>query len=289
LSVLDVAVVVTLWGAVGAHVLASDPATLLAPLRRVGLLARVLALNLLLVPLVAALAATLLVPDEAYAAGVVMYGAASAGAIGIAAVRLGRGDLALALPLVVILELASVVSLPAWSSVLLPRTVEAPVADVVGVVLKLIVLPAALAAGVRALWPRAAVRLERPAAAAATAGLAAVLVIVFARDWSLLVAAVQSGVPLATGVLLVTSLAGGWLVAGGGRAQRTAVALVSAQRGATLAFAVATTSFADTPGTAAAVVVTALITLVALGGLATALRLRTDRPSVHAHEATRVG
>ena len=288
-SALDLAVLVTLWGAVGAHVLASDPATVLAPLRRVGLLARVLALNLVLIPIAGAAASWLLVPDQAYATGIVLYAAASAGAIGIAAVRLGRGDLALALSLVVLLELASAVSLPAWSAVLLPRTVEVPLADVVGTVVKLIVLPALIAAVVRARFPGVASRLERPAAAAATVGLVAVLGIVFARDWPLLVEALRSGVPLATAVLLALSLTGGWLVAGGTPMTRRAVALVSAQRGATLAFAVATTSFGDAPGTAAAVVVTALLTLVTLGLLALALRLADRAAIARAEEAPRVG
>ena len=58
------------------------------------------------------------------------------------------------------------------------------------------------------------------------------------------------------------ALGGGWLVGGPHPATRFAVALVSAQRGSSVALAIALTAFADVPEAAVAVVVFGMISIV---------------------------
>ena len=130
---LAVAIAITLWGSVGGLALIHRPVALLEPYRRGGLIARVLILDLVVIPPAAwAITRLLAMPDE-YAIGLILVGATAAGPLGVVAVQLARGDTILALALVTVLEVANAIAVPVWAVVLLPRSAAIPL-GIVGAV-----------------------------------------------------------------------------------------------------------------------------------------------------------
>src|SRR5205809_3210635 len=91
-------------------------AQLLAPLRRVWLVVAVVVLNAVAIPAVAWGVATILPINDTYVDGLVLatLGAGSAGAIKAAQLA-KNADLPLAVSMVVVLQLANIVSVPSWA------------------------------------------------------------------------------------------------------------------------------------------------------------------------------
>jgi BASS family bile acid:Na+ symporter len=115
---------------------------------------------------------------------------------------------------------------------------------------------------IRVRAPALADRLVPIARVISLAGLVAVIAIVIAENVTVVGTAAAAGVPLATILLIAFALAGGWLVGGPSPASRLAIALVSAQRGSSVALAIAVTAFADVPEAAVAIAVSGMISLV---------------------------
>ena len=114
---------------------------LAAPLREWSLIARILALDLLIVPLVAVGGAILLDVDPVTRAGLVIVSAASSGPIGIALSRIARGDVPLSVTVVVGLGALNLVTVPIVTSLLLPAGIEIPVLTLLTSLIGLAVAP----------------------------------------------------------------------------------------------------------------------------------------------------
>jgi len=99
---------------------------LAAPMREGGLIARIVGLDLLVVPLIAVGGAVLLDVDPVTRAGLVIVSAASSGPIGIALSRLARGDVPLSVTIVVGLGALNLVTVPIATSLLLPAGITIP-------------------------------------------------------------------------------------------------------------------------------------------------------------------
>jgi BASS family bile acid:Na+ symporter len=272
ISPLTLAATVALWASLLSLGAGSTRASLTAPLRQRGTLARIVAFDALVVPPLAWLAVTVLAVPPDFALGLLLVGMASAGPLGIVAVRIARADAALALAAVGILELANLVVIPAWSMILLPEAVTVPVAEIATTILLLLTLPLALGLLIAARLPRAVPGLTRVAAPVATGGWLVAVILAFASGWDLLGASVDAGVVWASLLLMIACIAGGWLVAGGPAVSRGVGALVTGQRGNAVSLGIATTVFAATPE--AAIVVALCAAVVSLLVPATAVVLR---------------
>ena len=91
-------------------------AQVLAPLRRVGVFVAALAINVLIVPAVAWGMANLFPLTSEQVVGLVLVCVASAGPAGLKAAQLAkRADMALAVSLVVVLQLVNIVAAPLWA------------------------------------------------------------------------------------------------------------------------------------------------------------------------------
>ena len=100
------------------------PREVTAALTDRGRFARIVALDAILVPLFVWGLVRSLGSPEGYASGLILVGAASAGAIGLAKVRLASGDVPLAIGPIVVLELGNLVTIPVWSAILLTGPVR---------------------------------------------------------------------------------------------------------------------------------------------------------------------
>lgn len=163
MQVLDIETIygVLLIGALllnGVAVTASTPfRTLLAPVREGGLILRVVLLDVVLVPVVAVLAATVLDLDPVTRAAVVIVAAASTGPIGIALTRIARGDVPLSVTLVVGLGALNIVTVPIVTELLLPTGIVIPLGTLLSSLLGLAVVPLVLGRGLAAALSRAQV------------------------------------------------------------------------------------------------------------------------------------
>ena len=114
---------------------------LAAPAREVGLVARVMTLDVLVVPLVAVGAAIALDVDPVTRAGLVLVSAASSGPIGIALSRIARGDVPLSVTIVVGLGALNLITVPVVTTLLLPSGVTIPLPTLLTSLIGLAVAP----------------------------------------------------------------------------------------------------------------------------------------------------
>lgn len=115
--------------------------SLIAPAREGGLIVRIVALDLVLVPLVVVAAATLLGVDPVTRAGLVIVSAASCGPIAIALTRIAHGDVPLSVTLVVGLGALNLMTVPIVTGLLLPAGITIPLGTLVTTLLGLAVAP----------------------------------------------------------------------------------------------------------------------------------------------------
>ena len=117
---------------------------LLAPLREGGLIARVVLLDVVLVPIVAVLAANALGVDPVTRAAIVIVAAASTGPIGMALARIAGGDVPLSVTLVVGLGALNIVTVPIVTELLLPSGIMIPLGSLLSSLLGLAIAPLVL-------------------------------------------------------------------------------------------------------------------------------------------------
>jgi BASS family bile acid:Na+ symporter len=229
------------------------PGQILRTLRRGGLFARAIVLDVVIVPLLVwGLIHAFSIPDR-YATGLLLVGVASAGPLGIKAAQLARADLPYAIALVVVLEAANVVAIPVWVALLMPPGVQVPMWPVVRTLLLLVLAPLAVGMAVRARWPPTALRLAQLAAPLSTVGLLMVIAIVLARYARIVLDAFVAVGPAAlTAVLLALLL--GWLLGGPARPTRAATSLVTGVRANGPALAIAQASFPSLAAVSVAIV-----------------------------------
>ena len=238
----QVALALTLWITGLGLGVSFGPEQILRTLRRGGLFARAIVLDVVIVPLLVwGLVQALSIPDR-YATGLLLVGVASAGPLGIKAAQLAHADLPYAIALVVVLEAANVVAIPVWVALLMPPGVQVPMWPVVRTLLLLVLAPLAVGMAVRARRPPTAARLAQLAAPLSTIGLVVVIAVVLARYARIVLDAFVAVGPAAlTAVLLALLL--GWLLGGPGRPTRAATSLVTGVRANGPALAIAQASF----------------------------------------------
>jgi bile acid:Na+ symporter, BASS family len=261
-GVYQVALIATLWAtglAVGASITVRDLGSVL---RRTSLLGRISVLDVVLIPALAWLVLRVVHLDDDLAVGVLLVAIASAGPVGMKLSQIARGDLALAIALVVLLEAANAFAIPIWVALLMPAGAEVSLGPVVTILVTLVVLPLSVGGVARASAPRMASRLVPPLTRFSTAGIVLVVAILVARNLELLLEAFGSGVALVALALAVASAALGWVLGGAGLASRRTASLVTTVRAGGPALAIASEAFAGRPGVPVAIVVYGVIALV---------------------------
>ncbi len=265
------AIIVTLWATAIALGASHDLRAVRAAAGRRGRFARLVALDVLLVPLVVIAFTRLFAVPTEEAIGLVIVGTASAGPLGLKATQLARGDLPLAIGLVIVLELANVVAMPVWAAILTPGVSALPIGEIARTLVLGILVPLGLGFAIGGLAPRSAPALSRLSTWVSTAGLAAVIGIVLVRDGGALVDAAGSGVPAVAVASIVVSMALGWWLGGPDAASRRTGALVSSVRANITALAVVTTAYGSGTPATSAIVVFGLCSLVIVPVVAVAL------------------
>ncbi len=116
-------------------------AQLTAPVREAGLVARIMMLDVVIVPLIVIGTTVTLDVDPATRAGLVLVSAASSGPIGIALSRIARGDVPLSVTIVVGLGALNLVTVPLVTTLLLPAGITIPIMTLLTSLVGLAVAP----------------------------------------------------------------------------------------------------------------------------------------------------
>jgi len=265
-----VALVVTLWATAVGSGLSHRPGEVAAAMADRRRFVSIVVLDAVAIPLVVYALVRVLAVPEGYAAGLILVGAASAGAIGLAVVRLADGDVPLAIGLIVVLELGNLVTIPIWSTLLLSGQVRPPLGDVVATLVLGVLLPLLVGTGLRRARPERARRWARALRRVSTVSLVTLIAIAVGRDISDVVGA-AAAVTLVALVTVTAALLAGWAVGSPGRASRSTAALVTATRASTPALAVASGTYGLSSDAASAIVVFALVSLLVSGLVAVSL------------------
>lgn len=260
-TAVDIAIVVTLW-ATGLELgLTLGVKGVVDPLRRVGLVARAVTLDVAVIPLVVWALVTILAIPTDYAVGLLLVGAASAGPLGIKMSQLAHGDVGYAVSLVVLLEVANAAAIPVWSALLMPAEVVIPYAQLILTLAAVLLLPLAVGAAVGNRKGIAVQRLARPLRSIGNLGLAAVILLIIGRDLEAVVDASTRGVAAVATITVGIALVAGWILGGPARPTRISTGLVTSVRANALALAVARSSFPNNSSTAVAVVAFGVISI----------------------------
>ena len=231
-----------------------------APLRRRGLVLTLLLVNILLVPAVAWAIALALPMTEPQVSALVLTSAGAGGAAGLKAAQLSRtANLPLAVSLVVLLQLANLVSLPFWIQSALPGA-SIPTRTLLTQLVALILVPLAIALLLRARRAGAAA-LTGPLVGISNVAVGAALVIGVVAHWAEIVSVLRSCVIPATLLIIAAGMAMG-AAAARERADATTASLVSGMRFAALALVLISTSVNDDPAYLAPALVYSLLDLV---------------------------
>lgn len=216
--------------------------------RRFPVVALATGLQFLLWPLVAVGLIAVLPLKPYVAAGLLLVAACPGGSMANFYAYLGRGHLALGVTLTAVSCLTAVLTMPlvlaafgAWLDV--PAVPAAPVPQLIGQLLFLLILPILIGVFVRRTWPDWPVRHGRTLLRLAVAGLVALITFVVAQEWERLLADFAE-IFLAVALVTAVMLPAGWWA---GRAcalaaaERFTLALVLVVRNVGVATAVAVT------------------------------------------------
>jgi bile acid:Na+ symporter, BASS family len=285
---LDVAYVLALtlalWTAAIGSGLTHRPGEVAAAMAVRRRFVRIVMLDAIAVPLLVYVLIRILAVPDGYAAGLIIVGAASAGAIGLAVVRLADGDVPLAIGLIVVLELGNLVTIPFWSTILLSRQVRPPLGDVIATLALGVLLPLVVGTGLRRLRPQAASGWARAMGRISTVSLVMLIAIAVGRDVGGVVGA-AAAVSLVALVTVTFALLAGWAVGSPGMPSRSTAALVTASRASTPALAIAGGTYGLSSDAASAIVAFALISLLVSGLVAVMLARAQSRTVAQAPRA----
>lgn len=258
-------------------------AHLLAVLKEYRLLGRALLANFIVVPVLGVLAVRLFHVNEYVATGILLM--AIAPGVPFVILSGGRkkgGSLGFAASLAFLLPAISIVTLPITARLVLPSNEQAhvPVMNVLVSLLLFQLLPLVLGAVVAERSPAAAVKLTRPVDLVFLASVLVLFGILGPRLIRDIGSVFGSNGILATLLIVVLSVATGWLLGGPQEEYRRTLGIGTALRNVGLAVLVATQSF---PGTQApAAVLTYLVVQLVVVALVGAFFTRTARPAVPA-------
>jgi BASS family bile acid:Na+ symporter len=235
---------------------------LLAPLRRVWLVAGMILVNSVLVPAAAWGIAKALPIDDAAVTGLTLAVLGAASAAGLKATQLARrADLALAVSLVVVLQLANLVAVPLWAGqVVSGASISA--SSILGNLALLVLIPLAIGLVVRARYAAHAATWQVELAKVSNVALALALIAGISVNWHAIVSLLGSWVLLASALTAVVAVVLGALVGRADAATETTTGLVSGLRFGSLGLIIIGTQLNGDPDYLGPAIVFSLVDLI---------------------------
>ncbi len=234
----------------------------LAPLSRWVLVVLMVVLNCLVIPAVAWGIAKAFGLQDASVSGLTLAAIGAAGAAGLKATQLSKkADLALAVSVVVVLQLVNLAAVPLWAGqVVSGASISA--ATILKNLLALVLLPLVVGLVVRARYAERAAAWHPELVKIANLALGLALVAGLAVNWSTIVALFGSRMLLASLVIAVLALVLGLLVGGSDPSTRTTTGLISGLRFSSLGLIIIGTQLDGNPNYLGPAIVFALVDMV---------------------------
>jgi BASS family bile acid:Na+ symporter len=233
-----------------------------APLRDKRLVALALLANFIIAPLLALGIARLLRLDEPFAQGLLLLGLGAGAPFMPKIVGMAKGDVAVAVALLVMLMVGTIAFLPFVLPLLVPGAQVNP-EEIVRLLLLLILLPLSVGLIMRARVPSFADRLAPVLGVVSIATLLAATVLIIALHWQSLQQVFGTGAIYAAALFSVLCALAGWLLGGRAAGQRMALGLGTGFRSFPAALIVSVQNFAD-PNVQVMVIVTTLTAIAVL-------------------------
>lgn len=285
-ALLNTTALATMMFAMGLRVDVRDLLISVRPVRRLilGLVA-----NFVLLPAVTLGLLRLFHTDPMVSVGFLILAACAGAPVGPPITALARGDVPWALGMMLILTGLSALVTPALIGVLLPWVAPESVLHVnslkiVQVLLATQLFPLALGLGLRHLAPGWTRLVDKPVGFLANALLLALVAAIVATQYDML-AAIRPRGWFGMVLLLMASLALGWVCGGPEVASRKALATTTATRNVAVGLVIVTRDFANTPATTA-VVAYGLVSILGALGWALPLGRLCAVKSEDAHDAS---
>ena len=261
-------------------------AQVLAPLRRVWVFVLAIAINVLLVPAVGWGIANLFPLTSEQVVGIVLCCVASAGPAGLKAAELSkRADMALAVSLVIVLQLINIVAAPLWAqAVVTGASVSA--AMIIKDLFVLVLVPLTLGLIGHARYTEHAASWRAGLEKISNISLYIAILAGIAVNWSAIVSLLGSWVLIASSVMIMAFMALGALI--GLKDQPTAIsgAMVTGMRFQPIGLVIITTQLGGNSAYLAPALVFALIDTVLMFGIGIELGRRGGRTPTAAAGST---
>jgi BASS family bile acid:Na+ symporter len=222
-------------------------AQLLAPLRRTGLVVAMVALNALVIPAIAWGVAKGLPINEAYVDGLVLATLGAGSAAGIKAAQLAKNaDLALAVSVVVVLQLVNIVSVPIWAGQVVSGA-SLSAWDILKSLLLLVLIPLIIGLVAKARYPDHAAEWTGGLVKIANLALVVAIAAGISVNWQTIVDLLGSWVLVASLVIIAIALTLGVLLGVKDTQIRTTTGLVSGMRFGSLGLVIIGTQLGGNP------------------------------------------
>jgi BASS family bile acid:Na+ symporter len=222
-------------------------AQLLAPLRRTGLVVAMVALNAVVIPAIAWGVAKGLPINEAYVDGLVLATLGAGSAAGIKAAQLAKNaDLALAVSVVVVLQLVNIVSVPIWAGQVVSGA-SLSAWDILKSLLLLVLIPLIIGLVAKARYPDHAAEWTGGLVKIANLALVVAIAAGISVNWQTIVDLLGSWVLVASLVIIAIALTLGLLLGVKDAQTRTTTGLVSGMRFGSLGLVIIGTQLGGNP------------------------------------------
>ena len=235
---------------------------IISPLRNVKLVLLSVLANFVIAPLLALGIARLLNLDEPFAMGLLLLGLGAGAPFMPKITGMAKGDVALAVGLLVMLMVGTIVFMP----VALPQLVQGTQVNpgkIVGLLVLLILLPLVVGLIIKARAPSLAKRLAPVLERVSAIALLATVVLIISLNLPSLLSVFGTGAIYAGILFSVLTALAGWLLGGSNPAQRMSLGLAMGFRSFPAALIVSVQNFED-PEVSVMVIVTTLTALIVL-------------------------
>lgn len=234
----------------------------LAPLSRWVLVVLMVVLNCVVIPAAAWGIAKAFGLQDASVSGLTLAAIGAAGAAGLKATQLSKkADLALAVSVVVVLQLVNLAAVPLWAGQVV-NGASISAATILANLVALVLLPLVVGLVVRSRYAENAARWQPELVKIANLALGLALVAGLAVNWSTIVALFGSRMLLASLVIAVLALVLGLLVGGSDPSTRTTTGLISGLRFSSLGLIIIGTQLDGNPNYLGPAIVFALVDMV---------------------------
>ncbi len=236
------------------------------PLRNLGLVAKILITNFILLPIVGYLILFLIPLDEPLAIGLILLTTAAGAPFLPKLVQVAKGNIAFSVGLMTLLMVVTVIYVPIVLPILLPGVQVNPI-EILRSLIILMIIPLAIGLFIKARYTSIADSFRPIMNQTSSFSMIALLVLALPLNFNNIISMIGTGGIIALIILILVSFAIGYVLGGPDKDSKRVTSLGTAQRNISAAFVIALSNFED-PNILTMLIVGSLLMLIILMVLA---------------------